>query len=109
MKLLSRHLGAMLMQKRKWIGVLALLAGAIVLPGCRREPRIAPPLEPESGALERKTAGTNNSPSAPNLIATRGWNQLRGNDQGRCMPEEHPPLVWSETSNVVWKTEIPGT
>ena len=40
--------------------------------------------------------------------ADRFWPQWRGPDQTGVSPTATPPLSWSETSNIKWKTEIPG-
>lgn len=36
------------------------------------------------------------------------WPQFRGPDGQGHAPQAEPPLEWSDTSNVVWKTPIPG-
>src|SRR5580693_5408754 len=40
--------------------------------------------------------------------ADRFWPQWRGPLATGVAPEADPPLTWSETSNVKWKTPIPG-
>src|SRR5438093_2879396 len=44
----------------------------------------------------------------PSATITR-WTQFRGPDQGRCSPEQALPLIWSETTNVLWKTQVGGS
>lgn len=41
-------------------------------------------------------------------MAGAGWPQFRGPLGTSHAPDSHPPLQWSETQNVVWKTPIPG-
>lgn len=48
------------------------------------------------------TLETNNVPS-------HLWSQFRGADQGRVSSQGEPPTVWSESKNVLWKTEVPGS
>ena len=40
--------------------------------------------------------------------AERYWPQWRGPYQNGTSPTATPPVAWSETKNVKWKTEIPG-
>src|SRR5277367_4503212 len=40
--------------------------------------------------------------------ADRNWPQWRGPLATGFAPQADPPLTWSETSNVKWKTPIPG-
>src|SRR5580692_6243364 len=40
--------------------------------------------------------------------ADRNWPQWRGPLATGVAPEADPPVTWSETSNVKWKTSIPG-
>ena len=37
------------------------------------------------------------------------WHQWRGPDGSGVAPQADPPLEWSETKNVKWKVEIPGS
>jgi outer membrane protein assembly factor BamB len=46
-------------------------------------------------------------PSKAHLDAD--WNQFRGPDQGRAFGTNTLPTVWSESTNVLWKTGTPGT
>jgi len=46
--------------------------------------------------------------AAPDPAAVRFWPQWRGPHATGVAPEATPPLEWSETKNVRWKTEIPG-
>ncbi len=36
------------------------------------------------------------------------WPTWRGVDGSRVIPEGNPPLRWSETENIKWKTKLPG-
>lgn len=40
--------------------------------------------------------------------AESNWGQWRGPAMTGVAPIAHPPLMWSETENVRWKTPIPG-
>lgn len=40
------------------------------------------------------------------LLALQDWTQFRGPDQGHAQAD--PPVEWSETKNVAWKTAVPG-
>jgi hypothetical protein len=42
-------------------------------------------------------------------FAKNDWPRWRGPQaNGIADPDQHPPLHWSETENVVWKAEVPG-
>lgn len=41
-------------------------------------------------------------------VADTGWPQFRGPLGNNYAPEARPPLEWSETHHVAWKTAIPG-
>jgi len=42
-------------------------------------------------------------------VASTDWPWWRGpNRDGIASADQHPPLKWSETENVVWKTRVPG-
>jgi outer membrane protein assembly factor BamB len=41
--------------------------------------------------------------------ANENWPQWRGPLQNGIAPTANPPTTWSETSNVRWKTKIPGS
>jgi outer membrane protein assembly factor BamB len=49
-------------------------------------------------------ASTEEPPTAPK----RNWPQWRGPLATGVAPRSDPPVEWSETKNVRWKTEIPG-
>lgn len=42
------------------------------------------------------------------LLAAGDWPQFRGPLADGSAPGARPPLVWSETSHVAWKTPLPG-
>ena len=46
---------------------------------------------------------------APSDEARRNWPQWRGPLATGVAPEADPPLEWSETKNVKWKIQIPGS
>ena len=75
--------------------VFTLLLSAILLnltkTGVAKEPQ---------GVNELKAPGTNQSPD---------WPWWRGPTRdGVAAGDQHPPLHWSETENLIWKAEIPG-
>ena len=37
------------------------------------------------------------------------WSQWRGPFETGVAPDSDPPVEWSETKNIKWKTSIPGT
>src|SRR6185369_4035620 len=47
--------------------------------------------------------------AAPGDDARRNWPQWRGPLATGAAPEADPPLEWSETKNVKWKVQIPGS
>lgn len=44
----------------------------------------------------------------PAAIAEQNWPQFRGAQSLGTSDEGSPPIEWSETKNVRWKTEVPG-
>ena len=46
--------------------------------------------------------------AAPDTLAERFWPQWRGPYATGVSRSANPPVEWSETKNVRWKTEIPG-
>ncbi len=48
------------------------------------------------------------SPAAQGTDADRFWPQWRGPDMTGVSRHADPPVEWSETRNIRWKTEIPG-
>lgn len=52
---------------------------------------------------------TATSVAEPPFDATRFWPQWRGPDATGVAPYGHPPTQWSETQNIRWKVEIPGS
>lgn len=36
------------------------------------------------------------------------WPQFRGPSGNATAPDSNPPTTWSDTENIVWKTELPG-
>jgi outer membrane protein assembly factor BamB len=79
--------------------LVALLAGLGSALGCQRldaDEAAAPAAPAEQGA--RRHA----SPSAAN------WPQFRGPQASGISSDTGLPLTWSATSNIVWKTPLPG-
>ena len=84
------------------LAFLAVLISAGVLWTKRsRERGVVPDPQPLLPAEESVPPAKNGGP-------TSVWTQFRGSDQGRASPDQAVPLSWSETSNVAWKTELPG-
>src|SRR5262249_20124472 len=44
----------------------------------------------------------------PLLLLTADWPQWRGPGGSAIADDSHPPLEWSATENIAWKTPIPG-
>ncbi|HEY4263572.1 MAG TPA: hypothetical protein VGM98_25640, partial [Schlesneria sp.] len=38
----------------------------------------------------------------------QNWHQWRGPDATGVATNANPPIEWSQTKNIKWKTEIPG-
>lgn len=61
---------------------------------------------------------TSNIPAEENLLksdaasftfAATDWPWWRGPDRnGIAVPDQHPPMKWSESENVLWKSPVPG-
>jgi outer membrane protein assembly factor BamB len=77
--------------------MLLIVAAAFLLATWPRN-RLAFDFQVENKAPSDAT--TNTSP--------RIWPQFRGPFQGHSGPSHGFPLVWSEKTNVTWKTEVPG-
>jgi outer membrane protein assembly factor BamB len=91
------------MNSRRFIFALVIL---LVIVGVlwmkrSRERAIVPDPKPPLSAEEPAPPSTNSGPA-------RVWTQFRGSDQGQVPEEQAVPLLWSETSNVEWKSELPG-
>ncbi|MBL9199932.1 MAG: PQQ-binding-like beta-propeller repeat protein, partial [Opitutaceae bacterium] len=48
------------------------------------------------------------APVATAHAAAEGWTRFRGSDGTGTAAEARPPLEWSGTKNLRWKTELPG-
>lgn len=89
-------------------GSLAKLAVMLILAAsagsaCRKNPAENLAVADDTpGAVQ--TGGTENHSEMPHA-----WNTFRGSDQGRISPKAKPPLEWSESKNITWKTAIPGS
>ena len=46
---------------------------------------------------------------APASLADRNWGQWRGPQANGVAPHGNPPIQWSESKNVRWKVELPGS
>lgn len=44
----------------------------------------------------------------PALADTAAWTQFRGPDGQGIADKARPPLMWSETNNILWKITVPG-
>jgi len=70
--------------------LLAALACSLLVPvvGCADEPKP--------------------SQAEPITVAPTDWAWWRGPDRTGIAPKQNPPLKWSATENVLWKTPVPG-
>lgn len=58
------------------------------------------------------SADSTTSPAPASLVAPgaeKFWPQWRGPFMNGVAPQGNPPVEWSETKNVKWKVELPGT
>ncbi len=52
---------------------------------------------------------SNRDDPGPIEVAATDWPWWRGpNQNGSAAPDQKPPLSWSETENVLWKSPVPG-
>ena len=42
------------------------------------------------------------------IINANDWPQFRGPSGNATAPDSSPPVTWSDSENIVWKTELPG-
>ncbi len=45
---------------------------------------------------------------AASLVVAEDWPEWRGPNRNSTAPNQKPPTQWSETQNILWKTEVPG-
>ena len=45
---------------------------------------------------------------SPRAVAPDSWPQWRGPTANGVAPRANPPIHWSETNNIRWKTVLPG-
>lgn len=46
--------------------------------------------------------------SCGSISHANDWPQFRGPSGNATAPEANPPVKWSDTENILWKTELPG-
>ena len=102
--------------------ILAIVAGSVVvfLPRGGRRPRLddasaRPAIETDVGQeAEQATAPESvRTESLERLTATKGnglvaWSRFRGPNGTGVSDDKNIPIEWSDTKNLLWKTELPG-
>jgi outer membrane protein assembly factor BamB len=97
----SSDVGSKTRRRMGGVLLLILLAGiAVFVWNRQRRPEFAPATNLPGRNASRQDGGSNSL--APL------WTQFRGSFQGHSAPAQAPPMSWSETTNVAWKTEVPG-
>ncbi|MDA0919146.1 MAG: serine/threonine protein kinase, partial [Planctomycetota bacterium] len=46
--------------------------------------------------------------SSFSVASANDWPQFRGPSGNATAPDSNPPVTWSDSENIVWKTELPG-
>ncbi len=87
------------------LAAAALAAAGLAATGLAATP--APQADPPARGAAPKPAAPS-AAAAPGTAADRNWPQWRGPLGTGEAPHADPPVRWSETENVRWKTEIPG-
>ena len=63
----------------------------------------------DAAAGQTESAATDVNPSAIHVDLAQDWPWWRGvTHDGIANPHQHPPVQWSDSENVVWKTNLPG-
>lgn len=76
------------------VATLSLMAGYSHLPAC-----------PDDSAAGKSQT----DPGAIHVDPVQDWPWWRGiTHDGIANPDQHPPVNWSESENVVWKVNLPG-
>ena len=64
---------------------------------------------PSAAASDDDSAATDVSPSAIHVDLSQDWPWWRGGTHdGVANPDQHPPVQWSDSENIVWKANLPG-
>ena len=64
---------------------------------------------PFAAADDKESAATGVRPSAIDVDLSQDWPWWRGGTHdGIANPDQHPPVRWSDSENVVWKANLPG-
>ncbi len=64
---------------------------------------------PFGAADDKESAATGVRPSAIHVDPSQDWPWWRGGTHdGVANPDQHPPVRWSDSENVVWKANLPG-
>ena len=62
-----------------------------------------------AAASDNESGATDVSPSAIDVDLSHDWPWWRGGTHdGIANSDQHPPLKWSESENIVWKANLPG-
>ena len=78
----------------------ALIAAAIIL---------LAGFNTHAAASDNEASATGVHPSAIHIDLSRDWPWWRGaTHDGIANPDQHPPLNWSDSQNIVWKANLPG-
>ena len=58
---------------------------------------------------ENESAAGDVGPSAIHVDLSQDWPWWRGaTHDGIANPDQHPPVKWSESENIIWKADLPG-
>jgi outer membrane protein assembly factor BamB len=91
--------------------VLAILtAGVLVIAGCAKENgRSQQAADGLSNTVAQERASSTNSDRNSGTVDTmEQWPQWRGPLGTGVAPKGQPPVEWSESTNIRWKTALPG-
>jgi outer membrane protein assembly factor BamB len=84
---------------------LVIIAVAGIASGCDAQSRV------EQSRVETRTAphlSDSASGGVPADLVSGPWLAWRGPNRNGIVIDQNPPLTWSATENVIWKTEVPG-
>lgn len=88
---------------------MLVLAPAVGMLSCTMKPGIPALLTAVALTHFIQAQGPQDSPAQPAAnTAAFNWPQWRGPLATGVAPHANPPITWSETQNVQWKTELPG-
>ena len=62
-----------------------------------------------AAAGDKGSVATDVSPSAIHVDLSQDWPWWRGaTHDGIASPDQHPPVTWSDSENIIWKANLPG-